>query len=326
MSISVLKMNNISFKPETIVLNTNTITNDFTFTHNIDTLNRGKRKSKMSFGALRDGIYSRFQDQDAAREQRKFRVSQTDAEILSHKVQLTPDKIDYVIKTASSRDAGIVAAFRELGEEGKVWRAGTKTMHSLYNRFSAGFDERMAIIRNVDPIFSHVPVIGVIPQVIDLFFGFYRDRMNEFSQELVKEGNNVINTYYTKGYVPLSEGFLESSTHLASQLSVHPRRILGVLSDFMDFPMAAKKLLCTFAINPSEAKERLSSHGRLAITLDQGNVAVRENMKVLAKKTLMLERKMKSETGFFGLTLPSAVRQTGRTATKVASKIAKGGI
>jgi len=134
-STPIMKSNNFQSNSQKSLINANC--NALKSHH--DTFNRN---SNISFGAWDDGDYSHYGNQEELRERRRFKVSPEDDKNLSCKVQLTPENIEHIIRTAPSKDAGILTSYEKLSEESKKVGLGTKSMVSILEGFAAARDRK----------------------------------------------------------------------------------------------------------------------------------------------------------------------------------------
>lgn len=133
---------------------------------------------------------------------------------LAYKVQLTPIKVDKIMKQAETTDEGLVKVYKALVEESTHINKAFSAFSLITQQYLFVAGNRIEDIAKAHPKGSRTPFVGIVAQGWSKLTGAFKDRITSYSENLIDDYNGIADTHFHKGINYMVEDYLKTSKYV----------------------------------------------------------------------------------------------------------------
>lgn len=139
--------------------------------------------------------------------------SQEDKNQLKYKVQLTPNKIDEIMKEAKTTDEGLLNVYSVLKEDTKNINKAFSCFKAINTQYKIFNKLIMQQIANANPSCSKIPVVNQITLPISNMTGSFQNKITKHMESLLDDFDDINEVNINKGLVPMLNDYNDVSDY-----------------------------------------------------------------------------------------------------------------
>lgn len=117
---------------------------------------------------------------------------------MEYKISLTPEKIDEIMRTASTTDEGLLKVYKLLSAENNNVSEAFRGMSVIVKHYLTIANKRKEEILEKRPYGSKIPLIGLIPDYFSKRTGGFVTRIQGYTNDLIDDLNEIIKIRFHK--------------------------------------------------------------------------------------------------------------------------------
>lgn len=123
---------------------------------------------------------------------------QENKDTINYKIQLTPKKIDTIMKQAKTTDDGLFIVYKTLSHEAKPISNAFKSFNVICKQYMAVTERRLQDISKMNPKGSKVPVVSIIPQATSMLSGSFQKKLEKEINDLFQDFHGIVDKCFNK--------------------------------------------------------------------------------------------------------------------------------
>lgn len=133
---------------------------------------------------------------------------------LSYQIQLAPEKINTIMKNSKSTDEGLIAVYKELGEETKHVNKAFSSFDVIRDQYKIIANIRKRELSSSNPKFSKFPGMSIGSQSTSRLTGSFKNKIEKKSFDILEDCSCIIDKYFNNGIRSMLNDYIEINQYV----------------------------------------------------------------------------------------------------------------
>jgi hypothetical protein len=133
---------------------------------------------------------------------------------LSYKIQLTPKKVNNIMRKAKDTDEGMVSVCNELSHEYNQVNKAFRSMGVITQHYMHIVKTRSEEITKMNPKGSRVPIVGIIAQWGSEIFGTFRQKIQKQVVNIAEDFDNIVAKHFEQSMNSMVDDYVKINTYV----------------------------------------------------------------------------------------------------------------